>query len=127
MMVAFVEKLTPTTRERLAKLVGMLAASNDGEVLNAARAITSTLKAAGADINDLAVIVKGASQAIEKPIQGQSDTRSIYLRMAHMCLERVHDPNTTSYLKHAVSLLENGRMLSAAQTSWLVDIYARRY
>jgi hypothetical protein len=117
-------KLDGKARERLAKLVGMLAASSEGEVLNAARAITSTLKAAGADINDLAAIVKGDAPKAKVEI-GTYSKKDVYLRMVDLCMNRYQDDKTIQFLRHMRTLLQNGRLPSDAQAKWLVDIYAR--
>ena len=119
-------ELSAKARERLAKLVGMLTSSNDVEVLGAARAINNTLKAAGADINDLIEIVKGDAPK-PSPEIGVYSKKNVYLRMVEICLVRsyLHDDKTRQFLRHMQLLLENGRLPSQAQTQWLVDIYAR--
>jgi hypothetical protein len=45
--------------EKIGKLLKMLSSSNDGEVVNAARAIMRTLAQEGADIHELAERVEG--------------------------------------------------------------------
>jgi hypothetical protein len=49
---------------RLADIIRLLASDNDGETLAAARALQRTLKAAGADLNDLGDLVERAPQYV---------------------------------------------------------------
>lgn len=60
--------LTPANRDRLVKLLGMLASSYDGEVVNAGRLANSMLKAAGATWHD--VIAPPRLPAPMRPEQG---------------------------------------------------------
>ena len=54
---------SPDIRERIAKLIRMLSSASDGEIIAAARAISRALVNEGADIHDLAALVRGASPA----------------------------------------------------------------
>lgn len=121
-------KIDARTRARLAKLVAMLAATSDGEVLNAARAITSTLKAVGADINDLAALVNVAPAPLETMIQSTARDRHVNMlrAMAATSIRGLHDAKTSQFLRHMVTLLDNGRLPSNAQTQWLMNIYFGR-
>jgi hypothetical protein len=125
-------KLDDATRARVAKLVGMLTSANDGEVLNAARLINSTLKTAGADINDLAAIIKGADGRASTPA-GVRPTpgirpETVFKTMAEACLRRrLYDAKTKLFLDHMVILTSNGRCPSDTQADWLMKMYAELF
>jgi hypothetical protein len=62
-------------RQRLAKLIRMLASTNEAEVLSASRAIMRCLEAEGLDIHDLAELVLTSSSLLES-VEAKSHQRN---------------------------------------------------
>jgi hypothetical protein len=63
--------MTPETASKLAKMIKMLSSDQEGDVINAARAIVRTLNNAGADIHEFAAQVEGQKLS-------QADMQRIY-------------------------------------------------
>jgi hypothetical protein len=83
--------LSPETRERLGKLVALLASDQSGEVAAAAAAIGRTLSAAGADWHDLAEIVTNDEASPDwltqlTKLNGLSNDERIELETKRQCL-----------------------------------------
>jgi hypothetical protein len=116
--------ISEKTRPRLAKLLLMLSSPRDGEVLNAARLITHTLKNSGADWHDLTA---GLLAAPVKTETGSSDgdgdagdwrvTRGFCLKYKNRLSARELD---------FVNSLGRWRgSLTPKQSDWLEAIYER--
>jgi hypothetical protein len=122
-MSARLDQIAP----RLKKLLLMLSPDREGEVLNAARMIGSTLKDAGRDWHDLAgvLINPAAPRPKPQPPHDQRDSDARDWRQQHaFCVER-------RYLLRGRELefitdIANWRgSLTDKQASWLSAIYQR--
>ena len=80
--------LSAETRERLGKLIALLASDQSGEVAAAAAAIGRTLSAAGADFNDFAAVVADDRPgAGRRSPRGLSDDERLELETKRQCLK----------------------------------------
>jgi hypothetical protein len=112
---------------RLKKLLLMLSSDRDGEVVNAARLIGSTLRDSGHDWHDLACALTESPKA--KPYQQSARDHDHYadgdwrMMRAH-CLANMHLVRSREY-DFLVDLDRWNGDLTARQFHWLSSIYAR--
>ena len=83
--------LPSPVRERLAKLVPMLASDKDGEVLATAAAIRRTLATAGADLHDLVAMFNPTVAPPAAPIWKEPETVREACRIVADWLNRLID------------------------------------
>jgi hypothetical protein len=112
---------------RLRQLVLMLSSSQDGEVVNAARAIGRALQNVGADWHDLVAGLSGLSTSGGPQPKGQHethrDTRDWHV-MHDACLRHLNRLRPRE-LEFVLSLKEWRGDLTEKQFVWLESIYAR--
>lgn len=115
-----------TIAPRLAKLLLMLSSSRDGEVLNAARLITNTLKNSGADWHDLAANLTAPPTKTQTKKQRDDDDSGDrdWRAMRTFCEKRSDFLNVRE--KEFIADIEHWRgELTQKQQHWLCSIYAR--
>lgn len=128
------------SREKLSKLILMLSSDNDGEVVNAARAIGRTLPACQLDWHKLAAILSSPSSIVPppkpRPSPQQSNASSYatpedWARIDALFNKHLADlmPNEKSFIKQLVT---SGRIYSRDKTfmttrqrMWLHAIHAK--
>ncbi len=110
-----------TIATRLQKLLLMLSSPRDGEVINAARAISRALQDAGADWHDLARALVSAPQAAAPRRESTSGWHEV---MVDLCLQH-QEYLRPRELEFCESLLHWRGDLTEKQASWLEAIYAR--
>jgi hypothetical protein len=115
---------------RLKKLLLMLSSDRDGEVLNAAHLISSTLRASGRDWHDLAGVLtespktKTHHQTSRPPPRDQDYAGGDWHALREFC--RQHDYLLRSREREFISNLGDWRgSLTEKQTAWLHAIHAR--
>jgi hypothetical protein len=108
--------------ERLEKLLLMLSSSQDGEVVNAARAIGRALQADGHDWHDLARQLSAPTQTKQAPPHQNNNTD--WRAMREYCLQ--HDGRLRQSESKFLENLGSWRGdLTEKQHAWLVAIYQR--
>jgi hypothetical protein len=107
------DSIAPT----VGKLIRLLASEHDGEAISAARALRRVLGNAGLDLNDLASMIDGGSDA-----PALSDWRDQLL----FCSQRIKRLNVrdAQFIATLVTTTE-WREPSAKQRKWLGDIVER--
>ena len=133
---------------RLGKLIRMLSSNQDGDVLNAARAIVRTLDNAGLDVHTLAANIGGSDKKFS-----EEDAREIYQRgvadgrqaaehepvfrnvdepswhdIARECearSARLRDERERKFVADMVRWTLQGGEPTKKQAKWLRSIYAR--
>jgi hypothetical protein len=113
---------------RLEKLLLMLSSERDGEVINAARAISRTLQAIGADWHDLAagLLAPSARTRAKKPPRETSEDKAdvswrTMLAFCVDCEERLRGREQ----EFITSLLHWRGQPTEKQLDWLTAIYER--
>jgi hypothetical protein len=112
--------------ERLKKLLLMLSSDRDGEVVNAARLIDSTLRTTGSDWHDLAgaLTERGARPRPQRPPPLRDESPANWREQRDYCLER-RGLLRGRELEFLTSLIHWRGMLTDKQASWLTAIYQR--
>jgi hypothetical protein len=111
---------------RLKKLILMLSSGADGEIVNAARLINTTLRDAGADWHDLVAGLLAPAKAATKSARDKRDKndRDDWHMQREFCLQHPHllRPREHEFL---VSLGSWRNRLTGKQSDWLSAIYER--
>ena len=106
---------------RLKSLLLMLTSDRDGEVVAAARAVTRTLKSAGADWHDLAGLLTAAPSSTRNRHDDNGDD---WRGMRNYCAE--HGGQLSLREWDFIGDIEHWRgNLTEKQLAWLSSIYAR--
>jgi hypothetical protein len=116
-------------RERLMKLVRMLSSPNDGEVLNAARALERTLKANGHSFHSLAGAIAGQIVEVTKVVERVVEKEKIVEVEVERIVERVVqvevDHSCETWIRVGRGLLKSGRL--AMHEQQFVEDMVRRF
>lgn len=107
---------------RLEKLLLMLSSERDGEVVNAARAISRTLQTIGADWHDLTTGLLAPARSRTKRSRDNGNTR--WRVMVGFCIEH-EDQLRPREVEFVHSLLHWRGDLTEKQSAWLNSIYAQ--
>jgi hypothetical protein len=132
-----VGKLSPVVRDKLAKLVPLLASDKDGERIGAVAAIDRVLKNSGCDWHDLAAQITAGPPAQEQPQPQSGPQGHVADEMDSYDLidlvEAIRD-SAAEFNERSEGFLNSllGRanrydavFLSAKQRQWLADLAAR--
>jgi hypothetical protein len=118
-VIASLKQIAP----RLKKLLLMLSSDRDGEVVNAARLIDTTLRGAGCDWHDLTtrLLVPGETQTSRSD---RNDDSQDWHTMRQFCLRHAHllRPREREFL---INLGEWHGDLTEKQFAWLDSIHVR--
>jgi hypothetical protein len=121
-MIASLAQIAP----RLKKLLLMLSSERDGEVVNAARLINTTLRGADADWHDLvAGLLTPARAAQFAHDRNNQNNRDLdWHAMREFCLQHLHllRPREHEFI---MSLADWRGQLTEKQADWLNSIHAR--
>lgn len=121
-------------RARLAKMIRMLGSTEMGDVLAAARAMQTTLKANGFDLHDLADEIEQTAGAVYKPddrARGGWDRtkRQAALEALQWGLRagRIRDGRELEFVNSIIDrmIYRPNRSLSPAQERWIAQIIER--
>jgi hypothetical protein len=123
-MIARLDQIAP----RLKKLLLMLSSERDGEVVNAARLIGSTLQNAGRDWHDLAGVLTDPTAPPrpkrEPPRDDRDPDSADWREQRDFCLEHRRLLRGRE-LEFVTDLGHWHGSLTAKQASWLSDIFRR--
>jgi hypothetical protein len=118
-MIASLNQIAP----RLKKLLLMLSSERDGEIVNAARLINTTLRGDGADWHDLVAGLLTTRAATQSARNGNDHDLDRHA-MREFCLQHLHllRPREHEFI---ASLGDWRGSLTEKQSAWLSSIYAR--
>ena len=109
------EALSPPFLEKIAKVLGMLGSSHDGEVIAAGRRAHLMVSNAGSTWAELL----GAPSAV------QDCRQACVMVEACMATADLFDPFETKFLAQILPQLRRGRRLSDKQLAWLCRLHER--
>ena len=119
-----------TIAPKLAKLIPMLSAEHESEIVSVVRAMARTLQRAGLDFHALShavarseVQIAETSSARPKRSEPQS-SRSIALWLLSHAQHRM-DPKERRFVSEIAGQLNNGRSITAKQENWLRSLQFR--
>jgi hypothetical protein len=118
-MIASLKQIAP----RLKKLLLMLSSERDGEIVNAARLINTTLRGAGADWHDLVAGLL-TTRAATQSARDRNDDDLDWRAMREFCLQHLHllRPREQEFI---TGLGNWHGPLTEKQAAWLRAIHAR--